>query len=733
MSTQQGSGSKVPVAIYKKGTTSTKGKYSRKDNIAAAKLIVDVVKNSLGPRGMDKMLVDTMGDVTITNDGATILKEIDVQHPAAKMMIEISKATDSEVGDGTTSAVILAGALIEKADELISKDVHPTIIVDGYRKSATKAIEILNNIAQKIDRNDKQILTKVAETSMYSKLVSDDSPILSQIVVNAIMQVAEKTEGIKGLKVDLDNIKVEKKAGGSIHDTKLIKGIVLDKEVVHAGMPKRIENARIALLNSALEIEKTSAEIRINDAQRTKFLEEETKTFKSIIDKIESAGANVLVCQKGIDDVAQYYLAKANVLAVYRVKGSDMIKLSMATGSRIVNNLEDLTQRDLGSANLVEERKVETDKWVFIEGSKNPKSVTILIRGGSQRVVDEASRSVHDALMVVKDVLEKPAVVAGGGAPETYIAEKLREWANALSGREQLAVHKFADALDSIPLALAENAGMDPIDTMTDLRAKQGKRGKWIGVDVRNTTVVDMFKHDVLEPLVVKEQIIKSATEAASMILRIDDVITVPKSSVAQSIIDAIPPDVGEMGGMGAFEEVARSSPKNIQIEEHIKVPLPSHVGENARKSDSEENPKPQGIRHQRILEKNNVGHGGDISIINPILNRQDLKEFDSARRIAIENMQSKPQAFRYYLNQNRKYLLNSLEHITEDLLKSIDTSGTLSKDQHTVLMFLDHLEDRIKENDERSIEELSNEFLHFKRQAAEITSRVIPKLRLDS
>src|ERR687883_1016189 len=443
----------VPVLILKEGTKESKGKEAQKNNITAAKLISEIVKSSLGPRGMDKMLVDTLGDVTITNDGATILKEIDAQHPAAKMMVEISKATDNEVGDGTSSVVILAGALIEKAEELIAKDVHPTIIVDGYRKSATKALEVLNNIAQKINSSEKEQLTKIAKTSMQTKLVSKESDDLAQIVVNAILQVTEKTES--GNKVDIDDIKVDKKAGGSLHDTKLIKGVVLDKEVVHGGMPKRVEKAKIALINSALEIEKTEFDAKINinsPDQMHMFLEEENRMLKSMVDKIIECGANVVVCQKGIDDIAQHYLAKSNILTVRRVKESDMTKMARATGARVVNSLDDLTAKDLGSADLVEERKVETDKWVFVEGSRHAKSVTILIRGGSQRVVDEAERSVHDALMVSKDVLEKPAIVAGGGAPEAYAASKLREWASTLSGREQLAAEKFAEALEVIPL-----------------------------------------------------------------------------------------------------------------------------------------------------------------------------------------------------------------------------------------------------------------------------------------
>ncbi|HET7391310.1 MAG TPA: thermosome subunit beta [Nitrososphaeraceae archaeon] len=443
---------------------------------------------------------------------------------------------------------------------MINKHIHPSVIVDGYDAASEQALRLLQKIAVKVDVEDKDLLKKIAMTSMYSKLVSDDSPVLSQIVVEAAKQVSEKSEQEEKeqqhknalLKVDLDNIKVEKKAGGSIHDTQLINGIVLDKEVVHAGMPKRVENAKIALINSALEIEKTemSAEIRINDPQQMQmFLEEENKMLKSMVDKIKSAGANVIICQKGIDDIAQYYLAKAGILAVRRAKESDMYKLSKATDAKVANNLDELTYQDLGSADLVEERKIETDKWVFIEGCKNPKAVTILVRGGSQRVVDEAERSVHDALMVTKDVLEKPQIVAGGGSTEAYIANELREWSSSIEGRAQLAVRRFADALDSIPLTLAENAGMDPIDTMAELRAKQSKGSKLtIGVDVRNLGVTDMFKQNVLEPVVVKEQIIKSATEAACMILRVDDVIAASKSRTPSP---PAPGDGGYGGGMG--------------------------------------------------------------------------------------------------------------------------------------------------------------------------------------
>jgi archaeal chaperonin len=547
MSNQNAAGG-VPVLILKEGATQTKGKDAQKNNITAAKLIAEVVRSSLGPRGMDKMLVDSLGDVTVTNDGATILKEIDVQHPAAKMMVEVAKSVDNEVGDGTTSAVVLAGALIEKAEQLISKDVHPTIIVDGYRKSATKVIEIFNNMAQKVSNNDREQLIKIAKTSMQTKLVSKDSEALSELVVNAILQVSDQSDS--GFKVDIDDVKVEKKAGGSLRDTRMIKGIVLDKEVVHGGMPKRIEKGKIALINSALEIEKTEFDAKINISspdQMKMFLEEENKMLKGMVDKIIAVGANVVVCQKGIDDIAQHYLAKANILTVRRVKESDMTKLSRATGASIVTTIEDLTAKDLGFADVVEERKVETDKWVFIEGCKHPKSVTILIRGGSQRVVDEADRSIHDALMVTKDVIEKPLIVAGGGAPEAYAASKIREWVSTLTGREQLAAEKYAESLEIIPLTLAQNAGMDPIDAMTDLRAKQSKGSKWTGIDVRSAKIADISKLEILEPLSVKEQIIKSATEAACMILRIDDVIASSKSAGG-------PPGGGmPPGGMGEY------------------------------------------------------------------------------------------------------------------------------------------------------------------------------------
>jgi archaeal chaperonin len=536
----------VPIVVLKEGTSETKGNQAQRNNITAAKTVAEIVRTSLGPRGMDKMLVDTLGDVTITNDGATILKEIDVQHPAAKMMVEISKATDNEVGDGTTSTVVLAGSLLEKAEELITKNVHPTVVVEGFRKASQKAIETLRDIATKIDPTDKAFMNKIARTSMASKMVSADSRELADMVVDAVLAVAEKSGD--QYRVDVDNIKVEKKAGGSIRDTKFIHGIVLDKEVVHGGMPKRIENAKIAVINSPLEIEKTEFDAKVNinsPDQMQKFIDEENRMLKAMVDKVVAAGANVLLCQKGIDDIAQHYLAKAGILAIRRIKESDMYKLSRATGARVINNLDELSASDLGFAKLVEERKVETDKWVFVEECKNPKSVSILVRGGSQRVVDEAERSVHDAIMAVKDVIEYPYALVGGGAPEALASLKLREWAATLSGRSQLAVEKFADGIETIPIALAENAGMDPLDTQVQLRSKSSTGKARYGIDVLNGKVADMAAKDTYEPLAVKEQVINAATEAACMILRIDDVISASKPK------DMPKPSGGPSGGMG--------------------------------------------------------------------------------------------------------------------------------------------------------------------------------------
>ena len=517
-----------PVLMLKESALQQKGRDAQKNNIAAAKLVADLVKTSLGPRGLDKMLVDSLGDVTITNDGATILKEIDAQHPAAKMMVEVSKTIDTEVGDGTTSSVVFAGALLEKAEKLLEKDVHSTVIVDGYQAASEKSLELLADFVKSIKPDDQESLIKIAKTSMQSKLISEDSEPMSKLVVGAILKIAEKNGD--AYSVDLDNLKVEKKSGASIQDTALIKGIVLDKEIVHSGMPTKIQNAKIALVNAALEVEKTemSAEIRISDpSQMQMFLEEENRMLKEMVTKLHNAGTNVLICQKGIDDISQHYLAKHGILAVRRVKESDMTKLAKATGGRITTNLDDITEKDLGYADLVQQKKIETDKWVFIEGCKNPHSVTILIRGGSQRVVDEVDRSIHDSLMVVKDVIETPSIVTGGGSAEAYLAGQLNEYADSFDGREQLAVKQYAEALESIPLTIAENAGMDPIDTIISLRAKQNSGKKAAGINAKESKIGDMNSLSILEPLVVKEQIIKSATETACMILRIDDVIAI--------------------------------------------------------------------------------------------------------------------------------------------------------------------------------------------------------------
>ena len=521
-----------PVLVLKESALQQKGKDAQKNNITAAKLVAELVKTSLGPRGLDKMLVDSLGDVTITNDGATILKEIDAQHPAAKMMVEVSKTIDTEVGDGTTSSVVIAGSMLEKAEKLLEKNIHSTVIIDGYQNAAAKALELLKGLAKKIQADDHESLTKIAKTSMQSKLISEDSVGLSKLVVDSILKIARK-DG-ENYSVDLDNLKVEKKSGGSIDDTTLIKGIVLDKEIVHSGMPTKIEKAKIALVNTALEVEKTemSAEIRISDpTQMQMFLEEENRMLKDMVEKLHQVGANVLICQKGIDDIAQHFLSKHGILAVRRVKESDMTKLTKATGGRITTNLDDITANDLGSADIVKQKKVESDKWVFIEGCRDPHSVTVLIRGGSQRVVDEVDRSIHDALMVVKDVIETPFIVAGGGSPEAYLSSQLKEWADTFDGREQLAIKQYAESLEAIPLTIAENAGMDPIDTIISLRARQASGKKSIGINAKEGKIGDMYSLDIVEPLVVKEQIIKSATETACMILRIDDVISISGGS----------------------------------------------------------------------------------------------------------------------------------------------------------------------------------------------------------
>jgi len=520
-----------PVLILKEGTSRSRGKDAQRSNIAAAKIIAELVKSTLGPRGMDKMLVDTLGDVTVTNDGATILDEIEVQNPAAKMMVEVAKAQDKEVGDGTTTAVILAGELLRRAEELSQDQIHATTIVAGYRNAADKALEILNQLAVTVNLDDKDSLRNAALTSVRSKVVEGVRGHLADISIEAIDLVKEKRGNV--FVADVDNIQLVKKQGKSILDTQLIKGVIVDKEVVHPGMPKSFKNPKIALLDCALEIEKTemSAEIRISDPTKMKlFLDQETQMMKSMVDKVKGSGANVILCQKGIDDMVQHFLAKEGIMAVRRIKQSDMEKLARATGGRVVTSLDDLKASDLGNAGLAEERKFGEDKMVFIEGCKDPRAVGILIRGGLERLVDEVERGLKDSLHVVADIVRKNKVVAGGGAIEIEVAKRLKEHATKVGGREQLAVEAFAEAVETIPKILAENAGLDPIDVMVALRSTHEKSdGLWMGVDVVTGKPIDMMKQRVIEPVAVKEQAIKSAVEAASMILRVDDVIAAAK------------------------------------------------------------------------------------------------------------------------------------------------------------------------------------------------------------
>ncbi len=515
-----------PIIVLKEGTKRERGKSAQYSNIMAARAIADAVRSTLGPKGMDKMLVDSMGDVIITNDGATILKEIDVEHPAAKMMVEVAKAQDEECGDGTTTAVILTGELLKAAGELLEKNIHPTIIASGFKMAADKAVEILNSMAKTIKKDDKETLRNIAMTAMASKGASAAKNLLADIVVKAVTMVAEEING--RTVVDLDNIQITKKQGGSIEDTQVIEGIILDKERVHEGMPKIVKNAKIALVNAPFEVKKTEVDARIqitDPSQLQKFLDEEEAMLKKMVEKVKKAGANVLICQKGIDDIAQHFLAKEGIYAVRRAKKSDMEKLAKATGAKIVSNLDDLTPKDLGKAGVVEERKIGDDRMTFIMDCKNPKAVSILIRGGTEHIVDELERALHDALSVVKVALEDGKITPGGGAAATEIAIQLREFAPSVGGREQMAIEAFADAIEIVPRTLAENAGLDPIDMMIKVRAAHKKGMKYAGVDVETGDVADMMKKKVIEPLRVSTQEVRAAAEAAIMIMRIDDII----------------------------------------------------------------------------------------------------------------------------------------------------------------------------------------------------------------
>lgn len=545
----------VPIMVLKEGSNRSRGREAQHGNITAAKVVAESIRSALGPKGMDKMLVDNFGDVTITSDGRTILDEMDIQHPAAKMLVEVAKTQDKETGDGTTSAVIIAGELLNKAEELIDKNIHPTIIIDGYKMAAEKALETLEKIAIAVDLKSQDFLVKAATTSMGSKIVAEHKDYLAEIVVKAMLAVAEKQDG--AFKVDVDDVKVEKKTGESLKETTLINGIVLDKEIVHSGMPKRLEKAKIALLDASLENEKPELDAKINiesPDQIEAFLKQEEEMLKDMVEKILSTGANVVICQKGIDDMAQHFLARKGVIAIRRAKKSDMEKLARATGGKIVSSINSLSAADLGYAALVEERKTGDDKMTYVEGCKNPKSVTLLIRGGTQRMTAEAERSIHDALSVVKDLLEEPKIVAGGSSPEMEMSSILKKYAQTLPGREQLAVQIFAEALEAIAVTLAENAGLDPVDIISQLRAEHEKGKTWAGINVFEGKVEDMIKLNVYEPLAVKKQIIKSANEAASMILKIDDVIATAKMKTPP-----MPPGGGMpgggmgMGGMGGM------------------------------------------------------------------------------------------------------------------------------------------------------------------------------------
>lgn len=529
-----------PIFILPEGTNRSVGRDAQRNNILAGKVLAETVRTTLGPKGMDKMLVDGLGDIVVTNDGVTILKEMDIEHPAAKMLVEVAKTQEDEVGDGTTTAVIIAGELLKKSESLLDQDIHPTIIAMGYRQAAEKAQEILDDIA--IDSVDEETLIKVAMTAMTGKGTEAAREPLAKLIVDAVQKVAE--DGA----VDTDNIKIEKKDGAVVEDSTLVEGVIVDKERVHPGMPSEVKDAKIALVNSPLEVKETEvdAEIRITDpAQMQAFIEQEEKMVKDMVDKVAESGANVLFAQKGIDDLAQHYLSKAGILAVRRVKKSDIEKLARATGANVVTNLEDLTADDLGEAGIVEERKVSGEEMIFVEECSVAKSVTLFVRGSTKHIVDEIVRAIEDAIGVVAATVEDDKVVAGGGAPEIAMAKKLKDYADSISGREQLAVNAFAEALEIVPKTLAENAGLYSIDSLVDLRAAH-ENSAVMGLDVFTGKVADMKEAGVIEPKRVKKQAIQSASEAAEMILRIDDVI----ASSGKGDADMGGMDPAAMGGM---------------------------------------------------------------------------------------------------------------------------------------------------------------------------------------
>jgi len=541
-----------PIIILKEGSTRTRGRDAQGMNLMAARAVAEAVRTTLGPKGMDKMLVDSLGDVVITNDGVTILKEMDIEHPAAKMIVEIAKTQDDEVGDGTTTAVVLAGELLKRSENLLDQDVHPTVIATGYRSAAAKAREILDSLAYPVTLKDEDLLKQFAITAMTGKGAESVSEKLANLADKSVKAVVDESG-----KVDVDDIKVEKKVGGTIGDSELIQGLVIDKERIHPNMPKTVKNAKIALLDCPLEIEKTEIDAKIeitSPDQLQSFLDQEEKMLKGMVDKIKATGANVVFCQKGVDDLVQHYMAKNGIMGARRVKESDLKKLAKATGARVSTSVDELTKDELGDAGLVEERKIGDENMIFVEKCKDPKAVSLILRGGTEHVVDELERAMHDALRVVGVVVEDKKYVAGGGATEVELALRLKEYASTVGGREQLAIEAFADSMDVIPRTLAENAGLDPIDTLVDRRSKhEGKKaeGKNFGINVFTGEAVDMKKAGVVEPLRVKTQAISGASEAAVMILRIDDVIAASKLSGGKGGPGGMPPGMGDMGDMG--------------------------------------------------------------------------------------------------------------------------------------------------------------------------------------
>ena len=517
-----GSGNQ-PVIVLKEGTERSKDKEAQFNNISAAKAVADAVRSTLGPKGMDKMLVNTIGDVVITNDGVTILKEIDVQHPAAKMVVEVAKTQDTECGDGTTSSVVIAGELLKQSEELINANVHPTVITNGYKMAAQKAVEVLNEIA--VDAKDDKILKQVAATALTGKSVGEEEDVLADIVVKACKSVEE--DGV----VDTKNIRIEKKVGGVIGETYLVQGVVIDKEKVHSRMPTHVENAKIALFSCPLEVKKTEfdAQIQITDpTSMSSFLSQEEQTLKDMVEKIKSVGATAVFCQKGVDELVQHYLAKNGILGYRRLKQSDLEAIAKATGATVVGNVMELTEADLGTAGAIDEKQVGEDGMAFITGCKNPKAITIFARGGTEHVLEEVERALVDAIRVVGVAIEDGKVVAGAGAPEIELELRLMDFASSVGGREQLAIEKFAKAMEIIPWTLSENAGIDPIDSIIKLKNAHEKKnadGKYFGIDLDSGEAVDMLAKNVVEPLRVKVQAINSAEEVANMILRIDDVI----------------------------------------------------------------------------------------------------------------------------------------------------------------------------------------------------------------